>query len=1581
MQQQPSKFRISLTLRALLKQSTIGDCKDDPPPVFDLISRDKWTAWRKLKGMSKAEAKARYEALVSSKYESLDDLLQFTPTVPSKEEEGSISTDPMNASVTSKNSSTSLHLEQVNQVDIRVDTHPGDNPPVNLDSIKSNTTDASSWALKQGKEGEIVLGADDATLVSDAVLPPYLTCGAVLKQRGGVTYSIRGTSSSWNCRWLVLDAKERCCRYYEDPMDTTPRGRIQLTKNTTIKILDGSKYKHASIKQLKVPDDFSTHVMEFLTAQIMLQHQQQQQLQQSQTQSQATSSISPSPVTPARKLSIFGRSTASETTPLTSSPSKRGLQSSSVRGYKKGGATPLSEAGSKSKKSLNADAASSPPPTDSSRIKILEDHFDAGFWPFELCPDTNSETFRFAITSTNGETIRNEWISTLLLIIKNLQTDATPSFSTPMKKEQERLTRASSLGVDSAEGVEFVEENREQQKVAPIPLNLEDEERVPEKDVEKKADEVVVPVQPIPLVEPPSAVESVPSDAVPESHSNVSSALSTETSVAPSVPQITASPILPTEQGSVTPAPPLASAASAPAPVTSASTHRYIPPPKLPEAFDFVVSLKLAELEASAATNEGWRLFSTKDDMESYAPLDGNVAGCKGKGFLAYPVSSLREVITDVVLRGELDTQFEGGKVMRKLDEQTRITYMRFRGMFTVSGRENLIVTHWRVKEDGTLLILGVSLEECITVLQAALKNNAGDAKMLKSSLNEIKKLIAEFQPEIDSLGSKFVRANLTIGGWVISPVLEQTANGGYKEAGANVVYVMNTDLKGSIPRMITTRVVAQQASIVATTRGFLVSRFSVDGLWGPDKLLEMRQSPLMNVEVNPSNVSEPPLVDEKVIETPQEISVKPAPVLPLTTPVVKKSIAPVTVPAPAPVPAPVSPSPVQVAAIPSVSAPVSTLPKEVSTKTLTGASFTGAAGTTELSMYGYSSLSVAKNSSLGWSIGATKPSDIKNFKSPPISIDNCWNTIESLYNDFIGSVSQDETFLNACRQVRSNPALTIQGKLALKDLMMDVTSMALPAITLTSMLTQCLVESQLDASMIYSWNPQTSLFKSSKSNEVDKLVHYRLGKVMSAISPLPSIIYLCLHPLTQRFTFAAVIIPSSPRSCTLALCANNFNEVSIPKLQSHLISLGVAACVSSYQMNKIPESLPQSMKRLEKFSRVHNIAFPQNVCNSLLHPFGLFSLLPTSNRLIASLPLDDLEVDKSSEVTSLQVIKTLSNEFLVLYVLLSTCLGLGYVSSFHQSHLTSFPPTIDSALFVATVVVLSVACCIQLLIFLHSNAISVSSRKKSSSSRHGIDDQGFYTRFPTVTCKLSPLVDSIITVSENTSSFLPVGVPPLLAKAFVCAFSQLDEEEMKTLCPDVEMYFGKSQSSSALKRDEGPLSMSSVEIQIPVQTTSTRSTSTHRIEISSIQTKSYLGIWDAMMGYFTKSIDMKDQKVSSHESHFKLLSIRSSNTGSIPTSDAYFHIDIESLEIEASSGDPVVELSIYGVSKKSKETGFSNLLRLFQGVKDDSDVKNKHASHLSPAADVIMQKLLTKFVTFIEFQGQSLDSIGISSA
>jgi hypothetical protein len=182
--------------------------------------------------------------------------------------------------------------------------------------------------------------------------------------------------------------------------------------------------------------------------------------------------------------------------------------------------------------------------------------------------------------------------------------------------------------------------------------------------------------------------------------------------------------------------------------------------------------------------------------------------------------------------QGETDSQFERGHAAHKWDDHTSVSYMKYKGVAIVASRDFANLTHWRVDQDGNVLIVATSIDHPTV-------------------------------PLLDGV----VRAHLDIGGWFIRPrpgaeALRRKygadiaagrrplphADPEVDAEGCDCTYFMRTDFKGSIPGFVQKQVAAQQAMIVAKLRTALQTRYGPGGNPGPAALAEMRKTALVNL-------------------------------------------------------------------------------------------------------------------------------------------------------------------------------------------------------------------------------------------------------------------------------------------------------------------------------------------------------------------------------------------------------------------------------------------------------------------------------------------------------------------------------------------------------------------------------------------------------------------------------------------------------------------------------------------------------------------------------------------------------------
>jgi len=181
-----------------------------------------------------------------------------------------------------------------------------------------------------------------------------------------------------------------------------------------------------------------------------------------------------------------------------------------------------------------------------------------------------------------------------------------------------------------------------------------------------------------------------------------------------------------------------------------------------------------------AADSPAWVRTGEKRGVAYFKPADGGV-GCKGEGVLPFPPRAVVALLRDVGARGRYDSQFDSGRVVKTLGYQTNATYLRFKGVGFVAGRDFLIAAHWRLAADGAWWLATRSIEEALVV-------GRGGARLGTGS---------------------HVRGSVLVGGWAVRP----EAGG----ARARVTYVQRSDLGGSLPATVSAFVTQQQAALVET--------------------------------------------------------------------------------------------------------------------------------------------------------------------------------------------------------------------------------------------------------------------------------------------------------------------------------------------------------------------------------------------------------------------------------------------------------------------------------------------------------------------------------------------------------------------------------------------------------------------------------------------------------------------------------------------------------------------------------------------------------------------------------------------
>eukprot|EP01135_Chromosphaera_perkinsii_P010166 Nk52_evm32s2039 gene=Nk52_evmTU32s2039 len=171
---------------------------------------------------------------------------------------------------------------------------------------------------------------------------------------------------------------------------------------------------------------------------------------------------------------------------------------------------------------------------------------------------------------------------------------------------------------------------------------------------------------------------------------------------------------------------------------------------------------------------DGWEKAGNSKGVTSFIKKGTEFPTAKGHGTIPFPNSKVREIIMEKEERLCYDEMYEDGGPIEQLDSQTQIDYAIMKKVAMVAQRDFVNLTHWRVEEDGTILIIAMEHEH--------------PNKPPKSPV---------------------VRARCICGGYVLK-VNKQNPN------HTDVCYVVCTDLGGSVPGFVLKMVTSKQPMIVA---------------------------------------------------------------------------------------------------------------------------------------------------------------------------------------------------------------------------------------------------------------------------------------------------------------------------------------------------------------------------------------------------------------------------------------------------------------------------------------------------------------------------------------------------------------------------------------------------------------------------------------------------------------------------------------------------------------------------------------------------------------------------------------------
>ena len=203
--------------------------------------------------------------------------------------------------------------------------------------------------------------------------------------------------------------------------------------------------------------------------------------------------------------------------------------------------------------------------------------------------------------------------------------------------------------------------------------------------------------------------------------------------------------------------------------------------PPIATQYRHVIETGVADFKDMMASGEAmWKANGQNKGIQKYNLATG--IGAKGFGVIEFPPQAILDVLlrpfTDP-LTAALDPDMKFGRDVARPDGHTSISYLCYKGVWPVAERDMVIMAHWRVEADRSIMFFAKSISDAAA---AGLGIGPGEGYITAASVGK----------PIPVKGR--VRADLLIGGWHLKPI-----NGGVGGGGASwteATYLASLDLK-----------------------------------------------------------------------------------------------------------------------------------------------------------------------------------------------------------------------------------------------------------------------------------------------------------------------------------------------------------------------------------------------------------------------------------------------------------------------------------------------------------------------------------------------------------------------------------------------------------------------------------------------------------------------------------------------------------------------------------------------------------------------------------------------------------------
>jgi len=218
---------------------------------------------------------------------------------------------------------------------------------------------------------------------------------------------------------------------------------------------------------------------------------------------------------------------------------------------------------------------------------------------------------------------------------------------------------------------------------------------------------------------------------------------------------------------------------------TGSSSNRLPPPVSLEETLKGIPPQFSAKIEdaverlVSLIDTPGWEQMYVEDGMVGLQK-PGSILCVRGDLQMQFGMSPIFDIIMDTSRNKEINPQVASAHKNQTFSVNTATQHLKFLPVWPTSARDMVNLTHWRLLPDNRIIIISVG-----------------------------EKAFDEANP----CDPGTVRAELLIGGYVLTPV----GNGCTK-----VQYVVQSDLKGNIPTVVSSFVSRGQPKVILSIRSAL---------------------------------------------------------------------------------------------------------------------------------------------------------------------------------------------------------------------------------------------------------------------------------------------------------------------------------------------------------------------------------------------------------------------------------------------------------------------------------------------------------------------------------------------------------------------------------------------------------------------------------------------------------------------------------------------------------------------------------------------------------------------------------------